>query len=284
MEGKRKVNKKKKKVQLPFRLNILFFVIFLLFSVLILQLGVVQILNGEEYENEINRTIQDTTNIPVPRGKIYDRNLKTMVDNKPLYSITYTTEKNGQAEKRLEVAEELAKYISMYTDKNKKQKIKTITERNKQEYWYLNNKEEADSRLSDEEVSEMDNAEQYKTILKRITKDEFEDLKEEDYNIILIKKELDKAYSLTPQIVKNEYKEIKEEDYNNILIKKELDKAYSLTPQIVKNEDVTPEEYAKVAEHLDDLPGINATTDWIRDYPNKDTLKNLLGSITSQEQ
>jgi len=246
------VNKKKKKVQLPFRLNILFFVIFLLFSVLILQLGVVQILNGEEYENEINRTIQDTTNIPVPRGKIYDRNLKTMVDNKPLYSITYTPEKNVQAEKRLEVAEELAKYISMYTDKNKKQKIKTITERNKQEYWYLNNKEEADSRLSDEEVSEMDNAEQYKTILKRITKDEFEDLKEEDYNIILIKKELDKAYSLTPQIV--------------------------------KNEDVTPEEYAKVAEHLDDLPGINATTDWIRDYPNKDTLKNLLGSITSQEQ
>jgi len=212
------VNKKKKKVQLPFRLNILFFVIFLLFSVLILQLGVVQILNGEEYENEINRTIQDTTNIPVLRGKIYDRNHKTMVDNKPLYSITYTPEKNVQAEKRLEVAEELAKYISMYTDKNKKQKIKTITERNKQEYWYLNNKEEADSRLSDEEVSEMDNAEQYKTILKRITKDEYEDLKEEDYNIILIKKELDKAYSLTPQIV--------------------------------KNEDVTPEEYAKVGNIL----------------------------------
>src|SRR5690625_3491203 len=140
----------------------------------------------------------------------------------------------------------------MYTDKNKKQKIKTITERNKQEYWYLNNKEEHDSRLSDEKVSEMENAKQYKNILKRITKDEYEDLKEEDYNIILIKKELDKAYSLTPQIV--------------------------------KNEDVTPEEYAKVAEHLDDLPGINATTDWIRDYPNKDTLKNLLGSITSQEQ
>src|SRR5690625_7329626 len=140
----------------------------------------------------------------------------------------------------------------MYTDKNKKQKIKTITERNKQEYWYLNNKEEADSRISDEEVSDIDNAKKYKTILKRITKDEFEDLKEEDYNIILIKNELDKAYSLTPQIV--------------------------------KNENVTPEEYAKVAEHLDDLPGINATTDWNRDYPNKSTLKNLLGSITSQEQ
>src|SRR5699024_5237568 len=68
------------------------------------------------------------------------------------------------------------------------------------------------------------------------------------------------------------------------LIKKELDKAYALTPQIVKNEDVTPEEYAKVSENLDKLPGINATTDWNREYPYGDVFKSLLGNITSQEQ
>src|SRR5690625_4342629 len=252
MEGKRKVNKKKKKVQLPFRLNILFFVIFLLFSVLILQLGIVQILNGEAYEDEINRTIQDTTSIPVPRGKVFDRYHNTIVDNKQLYSITYTPEKNVQAEDRLELAEELSKYITMYNEDNKEKKIKSITKRNKKEYWYLNNRKEADSRLSKKEASEMENAEQYQTILDRITEEEYEDLTEEELNIILIKKELDKAYSLTPQIV--------------------------------KNENVTPEEYAKVAEHLDDLPGINASTDWNRDYPYKDTFRNLLGSITSQEQ
>src|SRR5699024_41531 len=152
----------------------------------------------------------------------------------------------------LELAEELSKYITMYNEDNKEKKIKSITKRNKKEYWYLNNRKEADSRLSKKEASEMENAEQYQTILDRITEEEYEDLTEEDLNIILIKKELDKAYSLTPQIV--------------------------------KNEDVTPEEYAKVAEHLDDLPGINASTDWNRDYPYEDTFRNILGSITSQEQ
>lgn len=253
MEGKRKVDKKKKKAQVPFRLNILFFVIFLLFSALILQLGIVQILNGEAYEDEINRTIQDTTSIPVPRGKIYDRHHNTIVDNKPLYSITYTPEKNVQAEDRLEVAEKLSKYIKMYTDdEDKEEKYDSISERNKKEYWYLNNRKEADSRLSDEEAAELENSEQYTTILDRITEEEYEDLTEEDLDIILIQRELDKAYSLTPQII--------------------------------KNENVTADEYAKVAEHLDELPGVNATTDWNREYPYKNTFKNLLGNITSQKQ
>ncbi|WP_163970010.1 peptidoglycan D,D-transpeptidase FtsI family protein [Oceanobacillus halotolerans] len=246
------MNKKKKKAQLPFRLNILFFVVFLLFSVLILQLGVVQILNGEDFQEEIDRTIQDTTKIPVPRGKIVDRNHNVIVDNKPLYSITYTPAKGVQADDRLDVATKLSEYISMYDESNKEDVLETITERDKKEYWYLNNQEEADSRLSEEEAAQMEPADQYNTILERITEEEISDFSEQDLEIILIKKELDKAYSLTPQTV--------------------------------KNENVTPKEYAQVAEHLDELPGINATTDWNRSYPFNNTLRNIVGTITSEEQ
>ncbi|WP_345739378.1 hypothetical protein [Virgibacillus salarius] len=212
--------KKKKKTQLPFRINILFFVVFLMFTVLILQLGVVQILNGEAFQEEIDRTVKDTTKIPVPRGKIYDSNHNVIVDNKPLYSITYTPAKGTQAEDRLEVAEKLSKYISM---DDEKKYLDKLTERNKKEYWYLKNKEEADSRLSEKEAADLDNAEQYNTILDRITKDEISGFSKQELEVIAIKKELDKAYSLTPQIV--------------------------------KNDDVTAEEYAKVSEHLDVLPG-----------------------------
>ncbi|HLR80661.1 MAG TPA: penicillin-binding protein 2 [Bacillota bacterium] len=247
-----KKKKKNKKEQLPFRLNILFFIVFLMFSALILQLGVVQILNGEAYQDEINRTIKDTTKIPVPRGKIYDRNHNVIVDNKPLYSITYTPPKGVQAEDRLKVAEELAKYISMFDEKDKDQKLKTITERNKKEYWYLKNEEEVKSRFTEEELADLEPSEEYKMLLDSIKKEEYEDLTLEEMEVILIKKELDKAYALTPQIV--------------------------------KNEDVTPEEYAKVSENLDKLPGINATTDWNREYPYGDVFKSLLGNITSQEQ
>ena len=248
------IKKKKKKAQLPFRLNILFFIVFLMFSVLIIQLGVVQILNGEKYEEEINKTVKDTTKIPVPRGKIYDRNHDLVMDNKPLYSITYTPPKGVQAKDKLELAQKLSNYITMYdtTDKkDKKAKLKSITERQRKEYWYLLHEEEAVAKLKDGELEKLSNAEQYKTILKRITDEELAEITEKDEHIILIKRELDKAYSLTPQIV--------------------------------KNENVTSEEYAKVAEHLDELPGINATTDWNREYLYDETFKNILGNISTEK-
>ncbi|MDY0405561.1 penicillin-binding protein 2 [Virgibacillus sp. 179-BFC.A HS] len=230
----------------------MFFVVFLLFSVLIVQLGVVQILNGQEFQDKINSTVKDVTKIPVPRGKIYDRNHQVVVNNKALYSITYTPPKGVQAKDKLEVAEKLSKYISMYDSKTKKSKLKTITERDKKEYFYLLHQKEVDKRLSSKEAADMDNAKQYKTLLSRITKEEISHFSEEDMKVMLIKKEMDKAYSLTPQII--------------------------------KNEGVTPEEYAKVSEHLHELPGVNATTDWERNYPYKNTFKNILGSITTEKQ
>src|SRR5699024_6240284 len=99
------VNKNKKRDRLPYRLNIIFIVELILFAGLIIQLGVVQILEGESYQAKIDRTVNDISKSPVPRGKVYDRNGKTVVDNKSLYSITYTPPKRVQAEYKLELAE-----------------------------------------------------------------------------------------------------------------------------------------------------------------------------------
>jgi penicillin-binding protein A len=250
----KKDKNKKKKAQLPFRLNILFFVVFLLFAVLILQLGVVQILNGEDFQKEIERTTKDTTKIPVPRGEIYDRNYNVVAKNKPMYAITYTPPKGVQAKDRLDVAEKLAQYIDMFKKdpKEKKKQLKKISERDYKEYWYVKNEEKALEKLPLEEAKDMDSSEQYKEILNRITKEEISNFTEQEKEIILIKKELDRAYALTPQIV--------------------------------KSEEVTPEEYASVAEHLAELPGINATTDWVREYPYDVTFRNIIGKITTEKE
>jgi cell division protein FtsI/penicillin-binding protein 2 len=239
--------KKKKETRIPFRLNILFFMVFLLFSVLVIQLGVVQILEGASYQAEIDRTISDTSKAPVPRGKIFDRNGKVVVDNHPLYSITYTPPKRVQAEDKLDTAKKLKDFITI-----DKEKIKKITKRNKQEYWYLENIKEATGRLSKAEIEKLDDIEQYNLALERITKEDISNFTDEQLQIIAIKRELDKAYALTPEVIKNE----------NISVK----------------------EYATIAEHLAQLPGINATTDWERKYVYGDTLKSIIGSITSQDQ
>lgn len=244
------MKKRKTKAQLPFRINILFLIVFLLFSVLILQLGVVQILDGASYQEEVERTIQDTIETPTPRGIIYDRNEQPVVDNEPLYSITYTPPKGVQLEDKYEVAKVLVKYMSV-----DEEDIEKITLKNKKEYWYIKseaNQKKALSRLTKEEKEELDDVEQYREMLDRIDEDEIGELTEEELKIIAVMRELDKAYELTPQIV--------------------------------KNKDVSSEEYARIAEHLDLLPGVNATTDWNRKYPYKDTISSFLGSITSQEQ
>jgi penicillin-binding protein A len=45
----------KKKSPVSIRVNIMFVLIFLLFSLLVLRLGIVQIVHGENYQREINR-------------------------------------------------------------------------------------------------------------------------------------------------------------------------------------------------------------------------------------
>ncbi|GAA0490463.1 penicillin-binding protein 2A [Salinibacillus aidingensis] len=233
----------KPKSHLPFRLNILFFAIFLLFSFLIVQLGIVQILTGEEAQEVLDETENTVTNIPVPRGKLYDRDGNILVDNKSRYAITYTPPKNVQPEKKLEIAQTLSNYIEM--------EERQITERDMKDYWILTHREEAYARLSKTEKQRMDDEEQYQTVLDRITKYNLESLSE---------KELEVA-----------------------AIKRELDEAIELTPHIVKNKGVTKEEYATVAEHINEMPGINVSTDWARTFPQGETFVNFIGGISDHE-
>ncbi|WP_085508882.1 peptidoglycan D,D-transpeptidase FtsI family protein [Thalassobacillus devorans] len=240
---------KKKKSHLPLRMNILFFVIFLLFASLILQLGVVQILYGEDAQEEINRTENTTIHTPVPRGKMFDRFGRVIVDNEPLYSITYTPPKGVQPMDRLKLAEDLAEFISMGEEEELK---KIVRERDLKEYFYLLNEEEVRERVSQEESEDLSGGEEYQLLLDRITEEEVESIPFEKYQVIAIKKELDQASALAPHII--------------------------------KNDEITIEEYASVAEHLNQLPGINVTSDWNRKYPYEGTFRNYIGTITTAEQ
>ena len=63
------------------RINVFFFLVFLLFVALIVRLGVVQIVQGEEFSKEVSRTESDYASLPAPRGKMYDRYNRVVVDN-----------------------------------------------------------------------------------------------------------------------------------------------------------------------------------------------------------
>jgi len=238
----------KKKSPVMVRINILFFLVFILFSLLILRLGIVQIVHGEDYKREINRKEDYLVTNPVPRGRMLDRNLQIIVDNEAKKAITYINEGHSQ-QKKLEIAEQLAKLIDKKTNR--------IRERDKKDFWMLKNPDRADNLITDEERKQLkqkklSNNQIYKKKLDRITEEQLNELTEEDLEVLAIFRLL------------------------NI--------GQKFSPQIVKNNEVSSEEFAVVSEHLEDLPGINTTIDWERSYPFNETLKSFLGAVSTPEE
>lgn len=240
---------KKKKSHVPFRLNMLFFAVFLLFSALILRLGVVQIVHGEKFQKEVDKTENEIVNLPVPRGKIYDKNGNVIVDNKALNAITYTRARGTKQEEVLDVAETLATLIEMETEK--------VTERDLKDFWMLKHPKKAENKVTDQEIKKMEDG----------------DLSSKD----IYKLQIDR-------ITEEDLKQITKDELEVAAIFREMTKGYALVPQIVKNENVTPKEYAVVSENLEHLPGVNTTTDWIRDYKYDFTLKSILGRISDTDE
>lgn len=240
---------RKKRKQLPFRLNLLFFAVFVLFSLIIVRLGVVQLVYGETFREEVDRTEDITIGTMVPRGVIMDRNQQVVVDNNALNAITYTRYPTTKQEQILEVATNLSKLIVMKTDR--------ITERDRKDYWILLNPEEARAKITDEEwekfeAKELEDDDLYQLQLDRITEEEQESFSAQELEILAIKREMDSGYPLT-QI-------------------------------IIKSDGVTEREYARVSENLAFLPGVDVATDWEREYPYDNTLRTVLGGVTTRAE
>jgi penicillin-binding protein A len=237
---------KNTKKTLPFRLNILFLIVFICFSILVIKLGTLQIVKGEDFRKEISRTENHIVREPVPRGKIYDRYGRIVVDNDGKNAISYTKAKDTKQDEILDVAKKLAQLIVVKTDK--------LTERDLKDYWILTRPEEAVAKLTKGELSnkKLESKDLYKLQLERISEDDLSKIS------------------------------MKEKQIASIF--REMAKGYALTPQIVKNDDVKIEEIARVSENLESLPGVDVFTDWKRMYPNGDTFRSILGNISTDEE
>ncbi|EAR65141.1 peptidoglycan biosynthesis (penicillin-binding protein 2A) [Bacillus sp. NRRL B-14911] len=219
---------------------------------LILRLGVVQIVYGDDYKREIERTEDVTVNNPVPRGKMFDSTGKVIVDNTPQNAITYTN-KGASQEEMLKVAENLASLIQKDTEK--------VQERDKKDYWIIKNQEKADAKVTQKELDAL--------------KEKYEDDKEFNKKVYDLK--LDR-------ITEEELSSLTDKDLEILAIYRDFTSGYALTPQIVKNKDVTNEEFAVVSENLQFLPGVDTTTDWERYYAFGSTLQSVLGRISKSDE
>ncbi|WP_328824011.1 penicillin-binding protein 2 [Niallia circulans] len=253
--------KKKKERTKPFvfsfRINILFLIVFLLFSLLILRLGIVQIVNGEDYKREVDRKENVTVKIAMPRGEILDRNGKLIVGNKPSNAITFTRAQNSKTEEMLKIAEKLAIFIK----KDSKEDLKAITERDKKDYWIIKHSNEAEAKITVADKKKLKDdknydAKIYQLTLDRITSKEVNSFTKQELEVLAIYREMSSGYPLTPQIIKKE---------------------------------ATTKEVAMISENLDSLPGVDTTIDWDRynlykDTEGNETLASVIGKVSSSKE
>ncbi len=219
---------------LTFRMNILFFAIFIVFSMLIFRLGYMQIVKGEEYVRLLESTEEVPVNTSVPRGRMYDRYGRILVDNHPENAITYTKMQTTTTDEMLNIAEKLAQLIEQPT--------KRVTLRDKQDFWIIKNHDAAYDKVTKAEEAEI--------------------RAKENITTSQINAEVDKL--VRERITNEELLQLSEKDLEVLAIFREMTSGYNLSPQIIKSENVSAEEFARVSERLTELPGVNTTTDWKR--------------------
>lgn len=232
---------------IAFRMNLLFFSIFVLFSLLIFRLGYLQIVKGDDYRRGLEQKEEISVNTSVPRGRIYDRTGKVLVDNHPMNAITYTKTSSTTAKEMYEIAEELSQLIEQDT--------KRVTLGDKRDFWILLHSEEAEAKVSRKEI---------------------EQISEDGVSKKEIQREINRL--TRERITDEELNSFTDHELEVLAIYREMMSGYAYSPQIIKSGDVTPEEFAAVSERLDEFKGVNTTTDWERVKFSDST---ILGTTTS---
>ena len=224
--------------------------VLILFSIIVVRLFQLQILNEEEYnEKLVMATEKNVESTSSPRGRIYDRNYKLLVDNEAIKTIYYKKQNGITTKEEIELAYTVSNLISIDYSK--------LTESMLKEFWYVNNEEDAKKKITDEEWQQkserkLTSEDIEKLIMERITEEELSVYTEED-------KEAAYLYYL-------------------------MNKGYSYDDKVIKNIDVTEEEYAIISENIDTLKGFNTKLDWDRIYLYGDTFKSILGTVSSNSQ
>lgn len=238
----------KQKRMLNRRISVIFMAIMSLLVILVLRLGYLQIVKGEDYKQTVNNNENIEVNESVPRGRIYDRNGKLLVDNTSKKSITYTRDRMTSSKEILSIAKKLQKIIDMPT--------KALTMRDKQDFYILTHKEDVDHIMKKE-----------KTLLEN------GEISQDKYNDTVYKK-----------LTKDKLKKLTNKELQVAAIYREMSSGSQLSPQIIKNEDVSEKEYALVSQNLSELPGVNTSMDWDRKYLYGDTLRTMFGRVSSKEE
>ena len=226
------------------KINIMKFILYISFLVVIVRMYYLQILKHEDYlmkMQELNTKIVygDT----MPRGKIYDRNGNLLVDNTLVKTIYYRKDDKKTFKQELE----LAYYIKDFLDLD----YSKLTNSYLKDFYILEHENEIQNRISKEDNKkfkrhEITNIEYYKLKKEKVTLDDLNIYDDEDKKAIYLYYLMNTGYSYDDKIIKL---------------------------------NASEEEFAFFSESDNKLSGFHTKYTYDRNYYYGDTLKNIFGSI-----
>jgi penicillin-binding protein 2 len=113
--------KEDKRRQFTFRINVFFFVVFALFSILIVRLAMLQFVEGQELKASEAREMERDTKIPPIRGNIFDRNGAPIAMTTSTQSLYFRYESGQDKDEVVKLAQELAKIFAEHGSPTQKQ-------------------------------------------------------------------------------------------------------------------------------------------------------------------
>ena len=238
------------KSTIPFRLNLLFFIVFALFALLVGQLAYLQIVYGGKFTAEVDRTDKTVMQGSVPRGMIYDSKGRLLVGNSTESAITYTKSSGVKSSDIYQIVNRLTKYVNI--------KAGNLSDRDKADYILAAPGKSA-------------------KVAKQMPKSYRQDSNGNQLSS-------NKTYANEVKYIEEQGIHLSKSDKAKATAYKKMSSAYSLATVFVKDKGLTSKEIAQVSEHLTELPGVNVGTNWNRAYPQGRSIASIIGGVSTEQQ
>lgn len=227
----------------------LFWLIIGSFFLLAISFFKVMIIDNEKYNKLLDELTYDVVlGSSPPRGRILDRNHNVIVDNKAVNTIVYKRRKGTSYKDMIKLAYKVYSHLDLDYSK--------VSNRAIREFYLYNSKTNLDELISKEEWEFYD--------MKKLSSLELEEFKLE-------------------RISEEDLLNLSEEDLKVAYLFYLMRDGYSYTEKIIKS-NVSDYEFAYISENNSELDGFDTKIDWIRVYPYGDTMKSILGSVSSSSQ
>lgn len=208
-----------------------------------IRLFFITIIENKRYTENLNNIVyKEIEGESAPRGRIYDRNYKLLVDNVGVKSIYYKRVNGMNIEDVLNVAKKLSEVLELNYEKCTESMIKDL--------WLIINRNTSDDKIKESEWNDLK--------MRKITGSDIELLKRK-------------------RITKEEMSTV---DKKQAYIYYLMNNGYSYQEKLIKK-DVTDEEYAIINETLSKYKGVIPRLTWERKYLYGDTLRGIFGNVSS---